>query len=233
MDWGEILFKKALKSNFNRVRKWYIESVNKIIKNTKTPADPVKRSEKQMAKIRELKMPKLLNEKSTEEMLVVYKRVGIRSGLFMEEQIGQDVLKLDQEWDLMFEESMEIQKQRYFESAGITNKSLLDAGQKNIELGISEGMTVEDQMSKLKTTFPDYPDWRLEVIVRTNSSEATNWGRMSVINSNPLITGWQYNAILDKRTTDICNSLSGQYFKKGDPAGNSVFSPSKNPGWHQ
>lgn len=61
---------------------------------------------------------------------------------------------------------------------------------------------------------------RLETIVRTNTTEAFNMGRLVELRRPQLddvIEMVEYSAILDTRTTDICRYLSGRTFMKGDP----------------
>lgn len=57
---------------------------------------------------------------------------------------------------------------------------------------------------------------RLENIVRTNTSGALNMGRSNVFNREEFkgfIEAFQYSAILDDRTTDICETLDGRIRK--------------------
>ena len=43
-----------------------------------------------------------------------------------------------------------------------------------------------------------------------------NNGRVEYFNSTGVITGYQYSAIMDDRTSDICSGLHGKFFKAGD-----------------
>lgn len=61
---------------------------------------------------------------------------------------------------------------------------------------------------------------RLETVVRTNFSDAYNQGRLTTFQDDDIkeiVPALQYSAILDDRTSDICNSLDGKIFKQGDP----------------
>lgn len=62
--------------------------------------------------------------------------------------------------------------------------------------------------------------YRLETIVRTNTTQAMNQGRLVAMRDSDVrafMNGVQYSAILDERTSDICEHLDGQVFKVDDP----------------
>lgn len=56
-------------------------------------------------------------------------------------------------------------------------------------------------------------------LARTSVNDVANLTRMEMINefAGDLVTGWQYVAFLDGRTSLICQGLDGQIFKKDDP----------------
>jgi SPP1 gp7 family putative phage head morphogenesis protein len=61
---------------------------------------------------------------------------------------------------------------------------------------------------------------RLEVIVRTETTNAYNMGRIIAARSpaaDKIIQGFEYSAILDSRTTAVCRKLDGRFIAKGDP----------------
>jgi SPP1 gp7 family putative phage head morphogenesis protein len=61
---------------------------------------------------------------------------------------------------------------------------------------------------------------RLETIVRTNTTAAYNHGRLTYFMDKdvlPFLKGVRYSAILDERTTPVCNHLHGKVFKPSDP----------------
>ena len=43
-----------------------------------------------------------------------------------------------------------------------------------------------------------------------------NKGRVEFFNDSGVVQGYQYSAILDDRTTDICAGLHGKKFRKGE-----------------
>ncbi|HXK27213.1 MAG TPA: minor capsid protein [Candidatus Binatia bacterium] len=71
----------------------------------------------------------------------------------------------------------------------------------------------------LKDGEPPSPH-RLETIVRTNTTEAYNQGRISTFirpDMMPFLDGIEYSAILDSRTTEVCRFLDGKIFRPESP----------------
>lgn len=63
--------------------------------------------------------------------------------------------------------------------------------------------------------------WKTEMLVRNAFIDAFNNGRLAMGEEPALkdyIIGWQYSAIIDARTSVICQELDGMVFKKDDPA---------------
>jgi SPP1 gp7 family putative phage head morphogenesis protein len=56
----------------------------------------------------------------------------------------------------------------------------------------------------------------LERYARTKFTEVMNKGRVAFFEQSNVVDGYQYSAILDDRTTPICQGLHGKRFKKGD-----------------
>lgn len=72
----------------------------------------------------------------------------------------------------------------------------------------------------LKDGEPPSPH-RLETIVRTNTTDAYNHGRLTEFlrpDILPFVDGIRYSAILDSRTTPVCRFLHEKIFKPTDPA---------------
>ena len=57
---------------------------------------------------------------------------------------------------------------------------------------------------------------RLENIARTNTADAVNQARQALFNSPELrgfVQAYEYSAVLDDRTTEICEHLNGKILK--------------------
>lgn len=70
--------------------------------------------------------------------------------------------------------------------------------------------------------------FRLETIVRTNTTNAYNQGRLTQYldpELKPFILAVKYSAIIDERTTEVCRFLDGKLFKVDDPDLQNVVPP--------
>lgn len=62
--------------------------------------------------------------------------------------------------------------------------------------------------------------YRIETIVRTNITQSFNQGRLVATRDpelTPFVAGMEYSAIMDSRTTSICQHLDGRIFAIDDP----------------
>lgn len=86
--------------------------------------------------------------------------------------------------------------------------------------GLKEGLTESDIVDQLKELMPDLTDKWLDTIVRTKTTDIYNRGRKSYYDNDPLaqqvIEAYQYSAILDDRTSEVCRYLDGKIFAKGE-----------------
>lgn len=128
----------------------------------------------------------------------------------------------------LFEDTIEA---RSFYITGLENEQITKKVKTIILSGIDNGDTVDKTVSNLEEYFDDDYDWikqpgpnvigqRLETIVRTNTIKAYNFGRRKQFESPELkgfVQGYQFSAILDARTSDICNTLDGKTYKITDP----------------
>jgi len=114
-------------------------------------------------------------------------------------------------------------EQKAFTWKGIVSDELL-GGIKRVLLGsLSNGGTLASTLQSLEDVFAPYvgspqavPDqeqrspYRLETLVRTNTTEAYNAGRKSMFDADPFVVGYRFSAILDRRTTPCCKFLHGK-----------------------
>lgn len=70
--------------------------------------------------------------------------------------------------------------------------------------------------------------WRLHNIARTNMSEAFNSGRWALFNHpevREFISAFEYTAVLDDRTTEVCNSWHGTILSRDDARVSTMLPP--------
>ncbi len=103
---------------------------------------------------------------------------------------------------------------------GITEQELLNKAKQKIYSGIQNGLSVQNIMGSLESVFPSFHVGRLQNIARTEISKAMNQGRLESFESPALkgfITAVEFSAILDSRTSDICEDRDGLILAIDDP----------------
>lgn len=130
-------------------------------------------------------------------------------------------------------------KQKQFWVTGVVSEDLLAEARAAIAKGMSAGSSIGDVMGDLEARFAPWIDdptkitdgivktpARLETIIRTNTTDAYNVGRVTQARqAGDFLKGFEYSAILDERTTDVCAALNGRVFKKDDPALDALRPP--------
>lgn len=91
------------------------------------------------------------------------------------------------------------------------------------ENAIKEGLPWREVSKQLEKAFAGYDlandSFRLETQIRVNFNKVFNEGRMQEYRKAwDQVEAFQYSAIMDGRTTELCTSLDGKIFSKGDAA---------------
>ncbi len=103
---------------------------------------------------------------------------------------------------------------------GVAEQELLNKAKQKIYSGIQNGLSVQNIMGSLESVFPSFHVGRLQNIARTETSRAMNEGRIEGFQSPALkgfITAVEFSAILDSRTSDICEDRDGLILAIDDP----------------
>lgn len=122
--------------------------------------------------------------------------------------------------------ALEYLRTKAIQTALSTEGKLLDQIRSALMRSIETGRSTRDTVEELDKVFDewtgetvgDVTPWRLETIVRTETTDAYNRGRLVEGRANPLVEAWQYSAVMDDRTTEVCRHLDGKVFKSNDPA---------------
>lgn len=124
-------------------------------------------------------------------------------------------------------------RQKAIDLTSTTNEAVITAVRRALQKSIETGETTAAAIDRLDEAFRPYmgipgvledgeqlnPN-RLEAIVRTETTAAYNQGRLVEARQRGVVDrmrGMQYSAILDSRTTPVCQSLDGKIFAIGDP----------------
>ncbi len=116
--------------------------------------------------------------------------------------------------------------------AGVISEKVVADAKVVLLRAIETGEAGRETQQKLRAVFDPYTGdpnvirdgdvispARLENIIRTNATDVFNRGRvLEARASGDLVQGFEYSAILDSRTTEVCASLDGRVFRRDDPA---------------
>jgi len=91
---------------------------------------------------------------------------------------------------------------------------------KNVRLklvqAIKDGLPLSEIAGILSKEGIELSEISLERYARTKFTEVMNRGRHEFFEESGVVAAYQYSAILDDRTTEICDGLHGKIFAKGD-----------------
>jgi SPP1 gp7 family putative phage head morphogenesis protein len=131
---------------------------------------------------------------------------------------------------------------RSFTITGDITQDMIDAAVISMKNGIVGDWSVAETVKELQKILPGYLGTpskdgtvspkanraRLNTIVRTNLSTIYNQAQMAVYTDPSLgdfVEAFQYIAVLDRRTTPICDKLDGEIYPKQDPIWQSITPP--------
>ncbi|MBA7569420.1 DUF935 family protein [Candidatus Atribacteria bacterium 1244-E10-H5-B2] len=132
------------------------------------------------------------------------------------------------------EKAMQYLKNKSFWIAGIARDAILKDAKGILYTGMKNGSTTPEIMFLLDQFFKKFigtpgvetregkllTPHHLETIVRTNFSDSYNQGRLDMMEDpdvKDIMAGVMFSAIIDERTTEVCEALDGQIFEQGDP----------------
>lgn len=125
--------------------------------------------------------------------------------------------------------------------SGVLSDRLLGEAKNVLLNGLKNGTPLATMIEQLAAIFDPYvgnadvledglplPAWRLENIIRTNTTEAYNHARLTEFldpDLLPFLKGIMYSAVMDERTTEVCRFLDGKIFKPQSPDLASLVPP--------
>ena len=130
----------------------------------------------------------------------------------------------------------ELIDQRTFAAVGKIKDDLLNKAKTILINGLEKGRSVNDINQQLDVLFNSVntgspvanlstEPYLLNTIVQTNYTNFYNLARKQIANENKYIEMMQYSAIMDDRTTEICQELDGKTYKFDDPIWDSILPP--------
>lgn len=109
-------------------------------------------------------------------------------------------------------------QQRLPPLANVSSEALKRAARDSVAGVVERGFSIKDSMTALGRDFETFSRWRLENIARTESAHCYEVGRLARYRSDPLVIGYEFHAVGDSRTSDICRWHDGRKYKVDDPA---------------
>mgnify|MGYP002626313629 CR=1 FL=1 len=104
--------------------------------------------------------------------------------------------------------------------AGNLRESVLEKTRDVLRKSMLDGSTLQERMKALRessTELSRMTDRRIEAIARTEITRADTYGRLISMKKDDDVIGVEFSAILDDRTTDICESRNGLIMRLDDP----------------
>ena len=143
--------------------------------------------------------------------------------LFPEKKFGLDEgeLSLEDMISVLEAEAFNITK----DYAGLVSKKV----NADIAMGLKQGMSTDEIINLIASDMPDLTENWINTLIRTKTTEIYNRGRKSYFDNDPLaqkvIEAYQFSAIMDARTSEICASLDKKVFSADDANVNLMTPP--------
>jgi len=122
---------------------------------------------------------------------------------------------VDYELAVVFpEEAREFLDKYSLEISVITDETVLNRIREALREGLEKGLPIRDITKRIREKANTWlSDWHAETIARTETSKMYNAGRLARWldpEVNGFVEALQYDAIVDRRTTELCRSLDGK-----------------------
>jgi SPP1 gp7 family putative phage head morphogenesis protein len=122
--------------------------------------------------------------------------------------------------ELLPDEFLEVIEAESFKSVGDYSNDILKRAQNILTSGLKSGAPINVIHKNIKAEMSDFTDKWVNTVVRTKTNESYNSARKIFWETDELakeiIVGYQYSAVLDDRTSDVCEWLDGRQFEKGE-----------------
>lgn len=113
------------------------------------------------------------------------------------------------------EEFLRLLEQENFNYIGDWQYNVTKNVRQQLIIAIKEGKPLSEVINILDNEGKALSEVSLERYSRTKHTEVMNRGRLEAFESSGVVAAYQYSAILDDRTSDICRGLDGKIFQAG------------------
>lgn len=95
--------------------------------------------------------------------------------------------------------------------------------------GLERGLSIPQITAAIRERAPELSKSRAEMIARTETADAYTRGAILAYEESGVVTGYEWDATLDKRTSQVCQGLNGQKIKAGQRFSNGGVGPPAHP----
>lgn len=113
------------------------------------------------------------------------------------------------------EKFLEILDREIFEYIGKYEYAVSEKVKLRLIAAIKDGLPLSSVEGVLRNDLEKLSETSLERFSRTKSTEVFNKGRINFFKDSKVVSGYQYSAVLDGQTTEICRGLHGKKFVAG------------------
>lgn len=131
-------------------------------------------------------------------------------------QAANEVKKSDFAAPLANDEFLEFLEDETFKYIGDWSYEITKKTKNELIKAIKDGKPLSEVISIMDNEGKKLSEVSLERYARTKTTEVFNRGRMDYFESTGVVAAYQYSAIMDDVTSDICGSLNGLIFEKED-----------------
>lgn len=122
--------------------------------------------------------------------------------------------------EILPEEFMAIIDAETFKNVGDYSTDVTKRAKNVLVNGIKSGLSEAEIIAAVKDEMGSASERWLQVVVRTKTTEMFNEARKIYWETDPIakeiVEAYEFSAILDDRTSDVCEELDGKVFEKGD-----------------
>lgn len=154
---------------------------------------------------------KALKKFSDEKEIGVWQKV-------MGNKLGQEDIDIGKG---MMDKTKEFWNEYTLKIRGVYDEDKLRATEKILESLVEKGYTERELKQKISETLGIWNKRRLEMIARTETTKAYNYGKIETFRANAkdggIVRAVKFQAILDSRVSNVCEARNGLVFDINDP----------------
>lgn len=146
----------------------------------------------------------------------------VLKGSFMElykdaqSQASSELFKANFRTPITSEQFLEVLEKETFQYVGDWEYTISKKVRAELIAAIKDGKSLSVVLDLLDDDGKALAMSSIERFARTKHTEVLNKGRVAFFEDSGVVSGYQYSAVLDDKTSEICRGLHGKKFKAGD-----------------